>query len=171
MIDRFDRVAFEAALPCIGCIGKVNKLWNYMGIQDGEHVYTVPVRPGVLIFIRSSIRTDGLAAESAKDSIRCWLASDGKGTPLGSKDSHWITRVKGWPDRLTNTLRKLWRLGHQLEKCPKCGAQLLALKVKKEGPNKGRWFAACPNCENGFHKWLVDTPPIPKKESKHEKQK
>jgi hypothetical protein len=154
-IDRFDLGRFEVALPRIG---PSSPLWTSLGIRDGEYAYIVPVRPGVLIYIRSSVRADGLAAESAKDSIRCWLASDDKGAPLGSKDSRWVTRVNGWEGRLIDTLRKLWRLGHQLEKCPLCGMQCLALKVKKPGPNLGRWFSACPSCANGFQKWLVEAP-------------
>jgi hypothetical protein len=35
----------------------------------------------------------------------------------------------------------------------------MALKVKKLGPNKGRWFSACPSCANGFQKWLQDDTP------------
>jgi hypothetical protein len=159
MTERFSRDQFENALPRCKVFG--DPLWRFVGFVDGECVYTVKIidNPGVLIYIRSSIRADGLAADSAQDSIRCWLASDNRGTPLGSKDSRWITRVNGWQMRMTETLRKLWRLGHQLERCPKCQSQLMALKVKKLGPNKGRWFSACPSCANGFQKWLQDDTP------------
>lgn len=155
MIDRFTKDRFEAALPRIG---KQNPLWSEVGLRDGEYCYIVPINPGILVYIRSSVRSDGLAAESAKDSIRCWLAMDDKGTTLSSKDTRWVTRVSGWERRLLETLRTLWRIGRQLAKvgsCPRCQARPRALKVKKPGPNQGRWFAACPNCANGFLTWLT----------------
>ena len=148
MTERFSVPEFELALPAAA--GQA--LWQPLGLVGGEHCYVVPVKPGVLIFVRSSVKADGWAAETAQDSIRCWLASDDKGTPLGSKDQRWIARTSGWRKRLLDTLRALWRLGKQLTPCS-CGAQMLALKVKKEGENRGKWFAKCPQCQK-FGGWL-----------------
>jgi hypothetical protein len=157
MIDRFDRKTFEAALPKAG---PHNPLWLALGLRGGEHCYLIAVRPGVLIYVRSSVRADDLAADTAADSIRCWLAADDTGRPLGSKDSRWISRVPGWQARLTETLRKLWKLGHQSRPCPNCLTQMGVFKVKKSGPNKGRWFLSCPAC--GYWDRWVEAEPKPK---------
>lgn len=158
MIQRFTRAEFEAALPKIKNTSQ--PLWSLIGLIDGEHCYAVPVRPGVIIFVRSSIRSDGLAADVAADSIRCWLASGPDGKALSSKNARWITRVNGWEARLTSTLRVLWRLGSKLEICPTCGDMMHALKSKSEA-NTGRWYRKCLTC-NRFDRWLPD----PNKESK-----
>lgn len=150
MIDRYTRSEFEAALPVVN--GR--PLWQGLGLRSGEHCYTVAVKPGVLIYVRSSVKADDLAADTAADSIRCWLSADDRGTPLGSKPSRWISRVNGWDQRLTETLRALWRLGHQLTPCPRCNVTMLALKVEKEGENKGKWFTKCPACGHRGNGWL-----------------
>ena len=85
MIDRYTRDRFEAALPHV-TKHPVNTLWNYIGLVGGEHCYAVPVKLGVIIYIRSTVESNGLAADTAKDSIRCWLAADQTGAPLGSKN-------------------------------------------------------------------------------------
>ncbi len=149
MIDHFSKDEFEKALPVAGGL----PLWRPLGLRAGEHCYGVPVKPGVLIHIRSSVGPDGHAADTAKDSIRCWLSADEGGKPLGSKDSRWIARTNGWQRRLTETLRTLWRMGRQLDACPECGRTMLALKVKRDGPNVGRWFAKCMDC-NRDGGWL-----------------
>lgn len=152
MIDRFDRARFESVLPKDRRNGL--PLWSRAGFVNGEHCYCVHVKPGVLIYIRSTLRIDNLAADTAKDSIRCWLASNPSGTPLGSKDQRWIARTNGWDRRLTETLRKLWRFGRQLEPCNRCGGATLALKTRG-GENAGRWFRKCSNCE-AFLGWMKE---------------
>ena len=147
MIDRFDAARFEAALPA--------GHWRFFGIVDGERCYGVDVKPGVLIYVRSTIQADGLAADTAKDSIRCWLA-DVKGASLSSKNSRWISRVSGWERRLTGTLRVLWYYGHQLQPCNWCGRMMSAFKTKS-GTHAGRWFAKCVDCGK-FDEWLVNPP-------------
>lgn len=180
-IDRFSREQFEAALPRTG---KTNALWQHIGLVSGEHCYVIPVQPGVLIYVRSSVGIDGVAAETAQDSIRCWLAADSTGKPLGSKLNRWISRVNGWEKRMTETLRTLWRVGKKLGKCnrllecdteytePKrgwmeglpgaksgplvrCNGQMLALKVKKPGEHLGCWFTKCSAC-GAFGDWILD---------------
>lgn len=148
MIDQYTKERFEEALPKVGG----QPLWTALGLRGGEHCYIVPVAPGVLIYVRSTVRADGVAADTAKDSIRCWLASDDGGSALGSKDVRWIARTTGWDRRMTETLRALWRLGRQLKPCA-CGKMMLALKVTKPGENKGRWFTKCPDCDV-FGGWL-----------------
>lgn len=150
MIDVFTRERFEAALPVHNVTGAA--LWKGLGQIQGEYCYAVPVQPGVLIFIRSSVDFSGVAAQSGEDSIRCWLASDETGSPLGSKMSRWVTRVPGWEERLKAQLRAFWTIGRKLKPCPVCNTPPMALCVKKPGPNKGRWFSKC--CEN--FQWLTE---------------
>jgi hypothetical protein len=150
VIDVFTRQDFEAALPVHNLTGAA--LWKSLGLLQGEYCYAVTVRPGVLIFIRSSVDRSGCAAESGEDSIRCWLASDETGTPLGSKMFRWTTRIPGWEERLKKQLRAFWTIGMKLKPCPTCGETLKALLVKKPGPNQGRWFAKC--CEE--FQWLTE---------------
>jgi hypothetical protein len=151
MIDVFNKSRFEGALPVHQSTGQ--PLWQGLGLRDGEECYIVPVRPGVLIYIRSSVQQSGWAAEAAEDSIRCWLASDITGRPLSSKPQRWITRVNGWERRLTKQLQLFWRLGMQLEACPQpvhtddqTVTMMHARLIKKDGPNKGKWFPVCPEC-------------------------
>jgi len=159
MIDVFNRERFEQALPQHETTGL--PLWVGLGLRGGaqpEYCYTVQVKPGVLIYIRSSVRANGWCAAAAKDSIRCWLASDATGRSISSKDQRWITRMPGWEERLAETLRKLWILGDQLEHCPNHPDPVLmhARKVIKETKNKGKWFQACPNCGQ-FYDWLQES--------------
>jgi hypothetical protein len=161
MIDQFDRFDFESALP----VDKNTKqpLWHSLGVINGEWCYTIPVKPGgpqaPLIYVRSSVRFDGQAAGNGEDSIRCWLASDIHGTPLGSKPARWITRVKGWQRRMTEQLRLLYRLGMEIQAqpCPDCSdhVRMHAYRVRKDGPNKGRWFLMCPTCRH-WDRWLTE---------------
>ncbi len=137
MTEHFTREDFEKALPVVGS----QPLWTALGLRGGEFCYFVPVKPGVMIYVRSSVKADGFAADTAEDSIRCWLTSDDRGTPLGSKDSRWIARTSGWQRRMTETLRTLWRAGRAVERCG-CGTLKLMLKNKKEST----WFAKCPKC-------------------------
>ena len=157
MIDRFDRFDFESALP-VDKHDVNQRLWKPLGVIDGEYCYAVPIKPGVLIYIRSSVRSDGHAAGNGEDSIRCYIAADQTGTPLSSKPSRWITRVNGWEKRMTLQLRQLYKLGSQLKPCDKHPAMMHAFRVK-QGVNKDRWFMKCPICGH-WDSWL--TPPVAK---------
>ena len=147
MIDRFSLTEFSNALPCVGG----QPLWTCLGLVNGEYCFLIPIQPGVVIYLRSSIDSTGVAAARAEDSIRCWLAADGKGTTLGSKAQKYVTRVNGWQTRLTVVLRKLWILGTRLKKCPRCKGQL-HLRKFKTGDRAGRFTGMCPACN-----WWMDT--------------
>lgn len=148
-VDIFTKAQFESALPVHNQTGE--PLWRFGGLRDGEYEYLMPIDSLSAILIRSSIHSDGFSAESGEDSIRAWLVNN-EDKPLGSKVSKWVTRVPGWETRLKETLRTLWQLRKQSGNCINCGEPLGIFKVKKEGPNKGRWFAKCIN-HNGFV-WL-----------------
>jgi len=146
MTERFSLAEFEFAI--------VNTKAQNLGLIQGEYCFLVPVKPGVMIYVRSSIKSDGFAAQTAQDSIRAWLCSDKTGKPLGSKMQRWVTRVPGWQERLLQLLRDLYTLGAGLPLCPVCKSQSGAFIVRKPGPNHGRLFSLCPSC-NKFLDWIT----------------
>ncbi len=147
--ERFTKAEFEAALPTNKNTG--DDLWTPVGLEENEYAYLLPVKQGVAIKIRSSVRSDGYAAGTGADSIRAWLVG-GKLQPLGSKVISYTTRVTGWQDRMSNVLRELWKRGTQIENCPQCGRPMGIYQVKKDGPNKGRLFMKC--WEHGNFRWV-----------------
>jgi len=150
-VEIFSRAEFEAALPCLK--GTTQPLWSALGVKHGEYCYTLPVKPGVLIQIRSSVKPNGFAAESGADSIRCFI-SDLDGNGMGSKDQRWITRVPGWGDRMKDVLRLLWKKGNRIVPCPKCSKLMKVFKTDG-GENDGRWYMKCIPC-NWWDSWLPE---------------
>jgi hypothetical protein len=148
-VEVFSKEQFEAALPH-------NKegqpLCQYKGLVLGEHSYELPVRNGFAISIRSSIRQGGLSAGTGEDSIRIWVVKSDTGLPYAPKSQKYITRVKGWEDRLTANLRLLWKVAWKLKPCPTCGAYMKAFRVKKAGKNHGRLFQTCRDCD--YMEWI-----------------
>ncbi len=118
MIDMFTIAKFESALPVDKKTGE--PLWRSMGLDHGEYIYLIPVKPGVNIQIRSSIRANGLAASTGKDSIRMYLIDD-NGNNLGTKVNRWTSRAQGWGERLKKVLTLLYCWGLQIRPCPDCG--------------------------------------------------
>jgi len=155
-IDRFTKEQFESALPIHKDTNE--PLWISLSIKNQEYAYLVPINGGaVAIEVRSSIDRSEIAADTGKDSIRAWLVDTETGRPIGSKVSRWTTRVPGWENRLTDVLRTLWQWRMRAGDCPECGEPKGIYKVKKEGKNKGRPFANCRACDNGFV-WLDEKP-------------
>ena len=142
--EKFTKEQFEKVLP--------KDLWKGLGAVDGEYLYAMSPTPEIRIYIRSSIRPDGIAADTGKDSIRAWLSS-ADGTPLGSKTQAYVTRIPGWETRLIEMLRKLWKNSKKIEQCS-CGRLMGVFKVKKRGPNHGRQFTKCLSCNSGF-RWIT----------------
>jgi hypothetical protein len=167
MIDRFDREQFEAALPTATKDGsgvKAGKtLWKPLGLLQGEYCYIVIVSTNVGIMVRSTVRYDGVAADLAQDSIRCWLVnrSNQPLAPKGVNPTRWVTRVPGWDKRLQETLRVLWALGRELGPCPVCGTRQRVLIRVKGGDDNGKLSVQC-YC-NKYYK-LVEEVPCQKKE-------
>jgi len=120
--ERFTQEQFEAALP--------KQIDFYSEWQKGELVYILPVfgnsigQTNKRIVIRSSIRRDGLAADTDKDSIRHWVEYEYKDKwhPLTKASKAYTTRVPGWEKRLTTVLKELW---------------LIALNDSKKGASNG----------------------------------
>jgi hypothetical protein len=148
-VDTFSRDQFEAALPRHKDTG--DKLWEYVGLKDGEHCYWMQVDPVVAIFIRSSIRSNGVSAKAGEDSIRAWLVVMEGLKPLGSKVSQYTTRVPGWQARLTEVLRTLYSWRKKAGNCPACGRPKGIFK-SKQPQSKGRVFAKC--SEHNHFAWL-----------------
>jgi hypothetical protein len=161
-IEQFSKDEFESALPVDKKDG--SSLWREAGVESGEYTYKLPVREGVVIIIRSSVRSNGYAADCGKDSIRCWLARE-DGSPMGNKVQSYVTRVRGWQDRMTVVLRELWTRALTAGDCPNCGKPLSIFKVKKEGKNKGRLFVKCWDCrDHDTFRWLDE--PVPENNGK-----
>lgn len=128
-----------------------------LGVIDGEYCYLLQITHNVGIYIRSSIGRDGYSATVGEDSIRVLLVQYEKLPTilqrdiyrtkyLGKVGSKWTTRVKGWQSRLENIVQELITWLNIAQYCPHCKDQPLSyFKVKKEGQNKGRIFATCPN--------------------------
>lgn len=109
MIDQFTTARFEEALPKHNKTGE--PLWSFVGLKQGERVYMVNVNEQTRIMIRSTIGSDGLAADSGEDSIRLWLELKiGDVWKPRKKMDAWTTRVAGWEKRMTSKLRELYRL-------------------------------------------------------------
>lgn len=149
MIETFTKEKFENNLP----INNVTKqaMWQSLGLIDGEFVYTLPINSSATILIRSSVKQSGYSAETGKDSIRIWLVDPITNQPVGSKISSYITRVFGWEIRLVTQLRMMYKLGKKVHAC-ECGkGPVRVLKVKKEGPNQGKFFTACSDFKCEFN--------------------
>lgn len=147
MVETFNKNEFEQALP-----NTSNFKWKYEGFLNKEHCYSIPAdkESKSKVFIRSSIGTNNLSANCGKDSIRCYLV-DSKGNPLGSKISKYTTRIKGWESRMKDVIRELIILRGKSGN-DENGNPRAILKVKKDGPNKGRFFSpATPKME---YLWL-----------------
>lgn len=152
-IEIFNREQFEAALPVNKHTGQ--RMWKHTGIQDGEHTYVVCGHSSLAqIRVRSSIGTNGLAAETGEDSIRCWLECPTTGQPLAKKYSKYTTRVPGWQARLKVVLHELYKLSMLVRPCPNCKTVTTRLRVAKTEKNAGRMFRSCPNCN--YFDWLPD---------------
>jgi len=149
MIERYSKEQFENALPRHKETGEA--LWMEAGIVDAEYTYRLPIREGVEIMVRSSVKPTGIAADTGKDSIRAWLVSSDL-SPLGSKILSYTTRMPGWELRMKAVLQELWRRGQNIMDCPKCNNPMGVFQVKKEGKNKGRLFMKC--WDHGFFTWM-----------------
>ena len=143
MTDHITIEQFEAALPK----GKVSNLplWHYDGPVCGERQYSLPVvcasSPDIhrfTIIIRSSLpASDPHSITVPPTSIRVWMTdaidiSTVHAFSVGRMVSH-ITRVPGWPARLTAALRTLFTIGvlatHRC-RCPNANCHLGPLKLR-----------------------------------------
>ena len=75
---------------------------------------------------------------------------------LSGKANRWTTRLPGWQDRINEIIRFLAKMAVKIDVCPQNQAHGLVRlnKVKKEGPNKGRWFIACGN-DKCYFEWMT----------------
>jgi len=149
-IDHFTREQFEAALP--QGVSIHGTLVFSEGVVDGEYCYRIPVvsfrtNVGLYIAIRSSVKADGHSADTGEDSIRLYLMCPTG--PVASKLTKYVTRVKGWEQRMTVQLRTLYKIGLSLKPCLSCGALRHAFiagkgkDAKAKPENKGRLFQRC----------------------------
>lgn len=129
--------------------GLVGSEWRYQIVAND-----LGTAGKVLIEIASSVGSSGVADATGENSIRLWL-TDGKGLPLGSKISRWVTRVSGWDRRLEDQIDRMIGMAQAIQFCTKCRSLEKIFIVKKEGPNKGRLFVKC-ECPKSFT-WLDES--------------
>lgn len=156
-VEIFSKAQFEAALPKIK--GTSLPAWQCIGLDKGEYTYVIPLGtpPGskpASILIRSSVDQTGWSRATGEDSIRVYVVENRTGKPLSGKVHRWTTRLPGWQDRMMEIVRFLAEMAVKIGECPKCHKDLTRLgKVKKAGPNKGRWFISCWKCNDHFE-WM-----------------
>ena len=165
-IERFSKQEFEHALPTND---DGEKLWEYVGFEKGEHVYKMQIKNGsvkrVAILIRSSVKADGYAAETGKDSIRLWLVNSKTNDSLGKKVDAYTTRTSGWQERMQEKLRTLYKRGLQMVNCPKCKTGVMLERNGKYGKFYGcSNFPSCRHTANSLDK--IQTEPESKPEPK-----
>lgn len=115
-------------------------------IEMDEYVYRIPLSPRAEIVVRSTISVKGISRGTGKDSIRVWIEQDGR--PFGSKDGNWITRTKGWQDRLIEKIGLLVMRYERAGNCPTCGERKAVFRSRKNVV-----FSICPVCPRGRNDW------------------
>lgn len=129
-----------------------------LGIVQGEYSFFRPIdsNPVYGVYIRSSIGASRISDETGKDSIRVYLAKKvNNRIELVGFNGHWLTRSKGWEERLIERMREIYKafIKGDFHKCDSCNQPLKVNKVKKTGVNHGRMFGTCANHPKTF-KWL-----------------
>jgi hypothetical protein len=167
-VEIFSKEQFEAALPKLK--GTDVPAWTCAGLVEGEYVYLVTLGDNkpAKVLVRSSVDKTGFSRASGEDSIRIFVC-DKNLKPLSGKANRWTTRLPGWQDRMNDLIRFLAGMAVKIGTCPRCEAHGLVRlnKVKKEGPNKGRWFVSCKE-DKCFFEWQTqrdnddDAPTTPK---------
>lgn len=150
MIDQFTKAEFEKALHLPILTIRPDK---------GEYVYELRVDSQTSIKVRSSIPdTSDIAADTGENSIRMVLWDARNETFLGKTETYTM-RTPGWDRRMQAKIDGLIALRQEAGDCEECGLPKHIFTVKKEGPNHGRTFAKCSQCNSGFQ-WL-DEPHTP----------
>lgn len=151
-VEIFSKDQFEAALPKLK--GTDKPAWECAGLMQGEYVYLLPLGKGAVasLLVRSSVDSTGWSRATGEDSLRVYAVGENL-RPLSGKACRWTTRLPGWQDRLTAVIRFMAKMAVKIRRCPKCEQTWRLNKVKKAGPNKGRWFLSCPT-ERCHFEWL-----------------
>lgn len=154
-VDLFDKKTFEDALPKLK--NTDTPAWTCVGLDKGEYVYLVTLgdtKPAKIL-VRSSVDSTGWSRATGEDSIRVYV-SDANRNPLSGKASRWTTRLPGWQERMNAMIRFMAEMAVKIGPCPRHPQHGLTRlnKVKKDGPNKGRWFLACKEM-NCYFEWMT----------------
>lgn len=155
-VEIFTKDEFEDVLSDIA--QKLEVPLSRDGLVSGEYEYHFVVKTfkndhKILVKVRSSIGQNGESAAGGQDSIRVWLTVDDE--RVGNKTQHWVTRVPGWRDRLIKGIADLAAVARKVELCPDCQEIPGVFVVKKDSPNKGRWFSSC--WKHDHFTWLSDS--------------
>jgi hypothetical protein len=136
----FTKQEFEQAIP---------EQFESVGILQGEECYVCSITDDIKIMLRSTIAGNGVSKGIGDDSIRFWLVSSNL-KPLGARISKKVYRTPGWDERLTVRLRELWGLAKIVNYCPDCKVPRRLFRVKKKGPNQGKIFTVCKECNKHY---------------------
>jgi len=172
-VIKFSKSEFEQVLAGIArkCDGEIERI-NHQGLIKGEHVYALLLaRCNKAIFVRSSVKSDGMSADVGEDSIRLWVSYhyQGRWVPLGKET--YTQRTQGWADRMGVKVSELIEValkdgkvrtlpigkvsegpsestdGQESESqaepvCPECGSKMV-LRTARKGKNAGNQFWGC----------------------------
>lgn len=124
----FTKEQFEAALPKHKTTKEI--LWKCIGFVEGEYMYDIPVKDGIVVRVKSSVGRSGSADSCGENSIRIWVVDTKTGRPLLHKEDAWTTRVTGWEVRMHDKIYKQYAKAKKLQRCPKCGSWMTTRKGK-----------------------------------------
>jgi hypothetical protein len=134
--------------------------WSRATGEDSIRAFVVESTPSCSVCYRNNNRV--VKCEDRNGQFFCpkcnqvRVANDLHFPSLSGKVNRWTTRLPGWQDRMNEIIRFLAQMAVRIDVCPKCsGHGLVRLnKVKKAGPNKGRWFMACKESDCYFE-WMT----------------
>lgn len=109
----------------------------------GEYVYYLQIDDKAKIEIRSSIGGQGMNDDTGENSIRLRL-EDNLGGYLAKADGMYVTRVKGWRDRVQQKVYELVQLREKSGDCKYCGKPKKVFRSHTM-KNPNRRFAKCAN--------------------------
>lgn len=149
MIERFTKEEFEEALS------RHAGEWECV-FDRGEYRYSSKFGDNAVIFVSSSIGSDGHAKPKGEDSIRVYAMYRGK---YLSKTQRWVTRISGWENRLGKAIRETRNTITDLDyapRCPACGSHM----VIRKGVHGSFWgcisFPRCRGTRNIPNKEIVN---------------
>ncbi len=145
-----------AAIYVRSSVDKTN--WSRATGEDSIRAFVVDAVPTCNVCYRN--RNETVKCEDKGDHYFCnkcrqtRIGDDLHFKSLSGKVNRWTTRLPGWQDRMMTIVRFLAEMAVKITPCPRCVQHGLVRlnKVKKAGPNKGRWFIACSE-EKCYFEW------------------
>lgn len=122
------------------------QLWDWMGLQNGEHCYRIRIPEAKLVvFIQSTIDSRGF---SMGDPIHVLLGDEKTIEPLCEKTSGHIKLTHRWNVQLKNLIAEYIKLGKKLSTC-RCG---LSRRIIQS--SNGGYYMVCPSGCPEAKEWI-----------------